>query len=60
MTTQHKNFKNISDGSGNHALPMYIPLKIPKTRETVPLTNELVRLIYLLYYTAKKSIHKFF
>jgi hypothetical protein len=37
MTTQHNNFKNISSGSRNDALPMYIHLKIPKSRETVPL-----------------------
>jgi hypothetical protein len=30
--------KNISSGSRNDALPMYIHLKIPKCRETVPLS----------------------
>ncbi len=30
--------KNISGGSRNDALPMYIHLKIPKCRETVPLS----------------------
>ncbi len=37
MTTQHRNFKNISGGSRNDALPMYIHLKIPKSREIVSL-----------------------
>jgi hypothetical protein len=36
--TQHNNFKNISSGSQNDALPTNIPLKIPKSREIVPLT----------------------
>jgi hypothetical protein len=40
MTTRHKNFKSISGGSRNDALPIYILLKIPKSRETVPLTAE--------------------
>jgi hypothetical protein len=37
MTTQHKSFTNISGGYRNEVLPMYISLKIPKSRETVPL-----------------------
>jgi hypothetical protein len=37
MTTQHKNFKNISGGSQNDALPMYIYLKIPNLVKPVPL-----------------------
>jgi hypothetical protein len=37
MTTQDKNCKNISGGSRNDALPMYIHKKIPKSHETVPL-----------------------
>jgi hypothetical protein len=40
MTTQHRNLKNISGGSQNDALPMYIHLKIPKSRETVSLSRE--------------------
>jgi hypothetical protein len=40
MTTQHRNFKNISSGSRNEALTMYIHLKIPKSRETVSLSSE--------------------
>ncbi len=38
MTTQNKNFKNISSGSRNDALPMYNRYKIPKSRETVSLS----------------------
>jgi hypothetical protein len=41
MKTQYKNFKNISDESRNDALPMYIHLKIPKSRETVPLKKSI-------------------
>jgi hypothetical protein len=37
MTTEHKIFKNISGGSQNYALSMYIHEKIPKSSETVPL-----------------------
>jgi hypothetical protein len=37
MTTQHKSFKNISGGSRNNVLRIYIHLKVPKSRETVPL-----------------------
>jgi hypothetical protein len=43
MTTQNKNFKNISVGPRNDALPMYNRYKIPKSRETVSLTAELRR-----------------
>jgi hypothetical protein len=39
MTTQHRNFKNISGGSRNDAFPMYINLKIPKSCETVSLNR---------------------
>jgi hypothetical protein len=48
MTTQHKNFKNISDGSGNDSLPIYIHYKIPKSRETVHLNQ---------YYNAECSFY---
>jgi hypothetical protein len=37
MTTQQKSFKNISGGSRNNVLPIYIHYKIPKSLETVPL-----------------------
>ncbi len=43
MTTQNKNFKYISGGSRNDALPMYNHYKIPKSRETVSLTVEMRR-----------------
>ncbi len=37
MTTQNKNFKNMSGGSRNYVLSMYIHLKSPKSHDTVPL-----------------------
>jgi hypothetical protein len=40
MTTQHKNFKIISGGSGYDALPMCICEKIPKSRKIVHLNGE--------------------
>jgi hypothetical protein len=51
MTTQHKNFKNISDGSRNDALPIYsISIKkFPKSRETVPLKEEVLKMFFLQY-----------
>ncbi len=39
MTTQNKNFKNISSGSLNDTLPTYNRYKIPKSRETVSLSD---------------------
>jgi hypothetical protein len=53
MTTQHKNFENISGGSRNDALPMYIHLEIPKSCETVPLKGMARFLSYIevRYYT---------
>jgi hypothetical protein len=39
MPTNYGNFKNIGGASRNDSLSVYIHLKSPKSRDTVPLSN---------------------
>jgi hypothetical protein len=43
MPTHNKNLKNISGGSLNDALFMYIHLKSPKSRDTVPVNSTFIQ-----------------